>query len=114
MPLHSGNGVLKLKLSKKQLEYWFGAALVLVAAGVAFASAGIDLDSPAGLVFRAVFGLVAAIVVIGFYLSMFAEAVHSEVGVRKAASVTLFIAFPIGSAFLYYWWTRHVRNRSAS
>lgn len=95
-----------MNLSDRQLRYWFSAALVLVVLGVAFATTGIEFDSPAGVVFRAVFGLVVAVVVIGFYFTMFAEAMRSEFGLRSAACVALFLVFPIGSAFLYYWWTR--------
>jgi hypothetical protein len=104
---------LSLNPRERRLRYWFSAALLLLALGVAFATRGIDFDSPAGLVFRAVFGLVTAVVVIGFYFTMFAEAMRSEVGRRGAACVALFLVFPVGSAFLYYWWTRRLRNRGA-
>jgi divalent metal cation (Fe/Co/Zn/Cd) transporter len=83
---------------------------MLVILGMAFATTGIEFASPAWLVFRAVFGLVAAVVVVGFYVTMFVEAARNEAGLRNVSAVALFILFPIGSAFLYFWWTRHVRN----
>ena len=100
--------------SEQKLKHWCVTALVLVVVGIALAISGLRLESSAGLAFRVVFGLAAAVVVIGFYLVMFSEAMRTEHGVRNAASIVLFIVFPVGSAFLYYWWTRRVRARSAS
>jgi uncharacterized membrane protein len=109
-PSPSRQKTFPVSLSNKQLGRWFWAALVLVVLGLVFATTEIDFQSSFWLLFRAVFGLVAAVVVIGFYVAMFAEAARSEVGLKNACAVALFILLPIGSAFLYYWWTRYVRN----
>jgi len=102
-----------MKLGEQQLKCWFTAALVSVVAGIAFAVSSVAFDSPMGLIFRAVFGLVAAVIVIGFYFTMFAEAMHGGSGLRRGAAIALFLLFPIGSALIYYGWSRYVRNQGA-
>lgn len=99
--------------SERNLKHWCVAALMLVVASMALAISGLRLESSFGMAFRLAFGLTAAVVVIGFYLVMFSEAMRAENGVRRAAGIALFIVFPIGSAFLYFWWTRYVRARGA-
>lgn len=103
-----------MTLSERSLKHWCVAAVVLVVAGLALSIIGVRLESSGGIAFRATFGVATAVVVIGFYFAMFSEAMRSENGVRSTASIVLFILFPIGSAFLYFWWTRYVRARSAS
>jgi len=63
------------------------------------------------LIFRAVFGLLIATIVIGFYLTMFAEAVRGEFGFGRGLAIAFFLVFPISSAFIYFGWTRYIRKR---
>ena len=102
-----------MNMNEKALNRWFIAALTLALLGVTLAAAGLEFTSMTGLVFIAVFGLVAAVVVIGFYFVMVAEGMRNKHGLNRTALVALFLVFPIGSAFLYYSLTRFWRNRAA-
>ena len=66
-----------MTLSERRLKHWCIAALVLIAAGVALAMSGLRLESSIGMAFRMMFGLAAAVVVIGFYFAMFSEAMRT-------------------------------------
>lgn len=102
-----------MRQNERWLKYWFVASLSLMLVGIALASSRVEFDSTLGLVFRAIFGLTTALVVIGFYFTMLAENLRSESGRRRVIAVVSFIIFPILSAFSYYAWTRYVRPHAS-
>jgi hypothetical protein len=93
-----------MTVSDKLLGRWCIVAVVLLLVGILLANFGLKLESPLGLGLRALYGLIAASVVIGFYLYMLATCLRRERGWRKVVLVSLFLLFPILFAFLYYWW----------
>lgn len=93
-----------MTVSDKLLGRWCTCAVVLVLVGIALASFGPKLESPVGVVFKILYGLIAASTVIGFYLYMLASCFRRERGWRKGVLVLLFLLFPVLFAFLYYWW----------
>jgi len=94
-----------MTISDKLLGRWCIAAVALLLVGIVLANFGPRLDSPLGLGFRALYGLIAGVTVIGFYLYMLAICCGRERGWRKRVLILLFLLFPILFAFLYYWWT---------
>jgi hypothetical protein len=90
-------------MSKKWLNRWCLSAAALTLIGIALASADLPLDTPGGIAFRILYGLIAAAVAIGFYLYMFAACLSYEQGWLKRVLVLGFLLLPILFAFVYYW-----------
>lgn len=92
-----------------RLKWWAVAALMLTAIFFIFRASIADVfNTPAStyLLFKIAINIIMLGVVLGFYLRMLLECGFSRDVRRRGAWLTLLIAVPVLSAFIYYFVTR--------